>query len=147
MKNSLSIITASSQYIEAIKDLLRSERLPVDDLPPDLANFLIATDNGFAVGCVGLEIYGSYGLLRSLVVKPEYRKAKIGSELIKQLETLAKGNGLQAILLLTETAPDYFQIKGFEIITRDVVPEVVRQSSEFSHVCPASAIVMQKPIR
>jgi amino-acid N-acetyltransferase len=48
--------------------------------------------------------------------------------------------------LLTETAPGYFETKGYQQITRADVPEEVQQSSEFSHVCPQSAIVMKKII-
>lgn len=50
-------------------DLLESENLPVKDLPLSLKNFFLVRDNAMAIGVVGLEIYGRYGLLRSLLVK------------------------------------------------------------------------------
>jgi amino-acid N-acetyltransferase len=132
---------------KAIAAILSAEKLPVDDLPETLDNFLAATENGLTIGVVGLEIYGVYGLLRSLVVLPEYRGKGIAGKLIKHLESLAARSGLKALYLLTETAPEYFAGKGFQKITRAEVPDEVKQSTEFSHVCPVSAIVMKKSIK
>lgn len=147
MANTLSIIPAETRYAAAIKELLSGEKLPVDDISSDLKNFFIATDNGFIVGSIGIEMYGQYGLLRSLTVKPEYRNMKIASELVNKLEDHARLSGLEAIFLLTETASTYFERKGYKIINRDEVPAPIQKSSEFSHVCPQSAIVMVKNIQ
>jgi len=146
MANIITINTAGPTYREAIIDLLQSERLPVEDLPLNLTNFFIAMDNGFAVGAIGLEVYGSAGLLRSLVVKGEYRKMKIGASLINKIEQLGKSVGLDTIYLLTETAQQYFTRKGYFNIERKDAPALLQQSSEFTHACPASAILMRKNI-
>ena len=126
--------------------LLQSENLPVEDLPATLNNFFVALDHDNVVGEVGLKNYNNCGLLRSLVVNKEYRNEKIAQKLVKQLEEKAKASRIDCIYLLTETAPDYFAKKGYERIGRDEVPASIKQSSEFSHVCPQSAIVMQKYI-
>jgi len=141
----MEIIQTSTQK-EAIQALLLSEKLPVDDLPASLENFFTMVDNEELIGVAGLEIYGSYGLLRSLVVLPSYRGLGIAGKLIGQIESVAKTKGLAALFLLTETAPEYFAGKGFQQISREDVPEAVKASSEFSHVCPVSAIVMKKSI-
>ena len=140
------LISKAKSYREYIVTLLLSEKLPADDLPEILENFLVATQDDELIGVIGLEIYGNYGLLRSLAVKPAFRSQNIAGKLIRQVETLAASKGLKAIFLLTETAPDYFARKGYERITRNDVPDEVQQSSEFSHVCPQSAIVMKKDI-
>jgi N-acetylglutamate synthase-like GNAT family acetyltransferase len=57
-------------------------------------------------GAVVVNIYGRISLLRSLTIKPEYRKLKIGSSLIRELEKRVKNMGLNSIDLLTETARD-----------------------------------------
>jgi amino-acid N-acetyltransferase len=144
MGNQINIVPVDPIYRDAIISLLRSEKLPVSDLPPDLPQFLMAIDNGHVVGGIGLEIYERNGLLRSLVVKPEYRSMKIAAGLISELEKLARDQGLHAIYLLTETAPDYFLKKGYDIIPRSDAPESLQQSSEFSHVCPTTAVLMRK---
>ena len=132
---------------EQIAAILSAENLPVDDLPETLDNFLVATGTGKLIGVVGLEIYGGYGLLRSLAVLPGYRNKGIAGKLIERLESLAASKGLNELYLLTETAPEYFAGKAFQKITRDEVPQEVKQSSEFRHVCPVSAIVMKKSIQ
>jgi amino-acid N-acetyltransferase len=129
---------------ENVVALLTAEKLPVDDLPATLENFLVAKQNDEVIGVVGLEIYGDYGLLRSLAVSPAFRGQGVAGTLVQQIEVLANSKGLKAICLLTETAPDYFDRKGYTRITRSDVPAEVQQSSEFSHVCPQSAIVMIK---
>jgi amino-acid N-acetyltransferase len=136
-------VTNQRENIEAI---LLAEKLPVADLPAALDSFLVATENGQTIGVAGIELYGAYGLLRSLAVLPAYRSKGIAGKLIQQLEPQAKAAGLKALYLFTETAPEYFAAKGFEKITRDEVPEEIKQSSEFSHVCPVSAIAMKKSI-
>ena len=138
------IIEQVKDQREGIVAILSAEKLPVDDLPEKLDNFLVAVENATVVGVVGLEVYGDYGLLRSLAVPSEYRKRGIAGQLIDQLEILAVQKGITDMFLLTETAPEYFIRKGFQKIMRNEVPDEVKQSSEFSHVCPVSAVVMRK---
>jgi len=140
------LIEQAKNQREDIVAILSAEKLPVDDLPEKLDTFLVARDNGQLVGVIGLEVYGTYGLLRSLAVLPGYRNKGIAGKLINRLESVAKLNDLKEIYLLTETAPEYFTGKAFQKITRDEVPDEVKQSSEFSHVCPVSAVVMKKSI-
>jgi len=140
------IIEQAQDQRENIISILSAEKLPVDDLPEKLDNFLVAVENEKVIGVIGLEVYGYYGLLRSLAVPSEYRNKGIAEKLIYQLETLAVQKGITDLFMLTETAPEYFIRKGFQKITRDEVPEEVKQSSEFSHVCPVSALVMKKSI-
>jgi len=146
MRNQIDITPFNLKYREALISLLQSEGLPVDDLPQDLPNFFMVTDNSFIVGAIGLEIYDRSGLLRSLVVKPEYRKMKIAKSLVGELERQARNEGLTSIYLLTETARDYFSKIGFEETNRDEAPASLKQSTEFSHVCPSTAIFMKKKV-
>jgi amino-acid N-acetyltransferase len=140
-------ITEAINYKEDVVALLLSEKLPAADLPPTLKNFFVMIENEELIGVVGLESYGIYGLLRSLAVRSDFRNQNIAGKLMGQIETLAASEGLKAIFLLTETAHDYFSRKGYHIITRTDMPAEVQQSSEFSHVCPQSAIAMKKDLR
>jgi amino-acid N-acetyltransferase len=141
------ISAAHDESREAVVELLNKERLPVDDLPSHLDHFILAMDDSQVIAAIGLEKYEPYGLLRSLVVRPDYRNQYIAGKLIGQLELNAAASGLKEIYLLTETAPDYFVKKGYVKINRLQVPEVLMQSSEFSHSCPRSAIVMKKKLK
>src|SRR5688572_7293884 len=122
MSKHLTILPATEVHRPIIVSLLESVKLPVVDLPSDLSHFLLAIDRSNTIGIVGLEIYGNYGLLRSLVVDPYYRNEGVAGQLIQRLEEYTKRLKLETIYLLTETAAAYFQKKGFQTIQRDQVP-------------------------
>ena len=126
--------------------LLQSQQLPVEDLPSQLSDFFVAQEDGKVIGLIGMEQYGEYGLLRSMVVHPDFRNQQIAAALVDTLEQRATATGIKALYLLTETAAAYFSKKGFSTVQRDVVPDAVKVSTEFSHVCPVSATVMVKQI-
>ena len=142
--NHATITKAIAAQRQSIIQLLQAEKLPVDDLPASLDNFFVATDNNNVIAAIGVELYGDCGLLRSMVVDRDYRSKYIASQLVQELESHAKTNGVNCMYLLTETASQYFERKGYQRIARDQVPEPLKASSEFSHVCPVSAIVMKK---
>ena len=139
-------ITEAINFKDSVIAILEIEKLPVSDLSPDLENFFVALHDGKVAGVTGLEIYGDFGLLRSLVVLPAFRDQGVAGNLIRQIESLAVSKSLNAIYLLTETAPEYFKRKGYTQITRADVPSEVQQSTEFSYACPQSAIVMKKSL-
>jgi amino-acid N-acetyltransferase len=138
------IAKANKEQRQSIVSLLQSEKLPVIDLPVSLDNFFVSLDDNRVIGAIGLEQYDNCGLLRSMVVDKNYRGKNIASQLVQQLEDYATTIGIDEMYLLTETAPEYFKKKGYDQISRDEVPKPIQASSEFSQVCPVSAIVMKK---
>ena len=140
------IIDQAQPHKTAVIELLTAEKLPVADLPETLENFIVAIADAEVISVAGLEVYGNYGLLRSVAVKSSFRSQGIAGKLLRQIDALSSLKGLTALYLLTETAPYYFELKGYQKISRDEVPDTVKESSEFSHVCPISAIVMHKPL-
>jgi amino-acid N-acetyltransferase len=46
--------------------------------------------------------------------------------------------------LLTTTAEDFFRALGYARIARELAPEAIRTTREFSSLCPASSVVMVK---
>jgi len=141
MPSEIILLQATRQHRPFIETLLAAEKLP-----ERLANFSIAQDQSGIVGVIGLELYPPYGLLRSLAVSSSHRNHGIGNILIQAVEQQAADLGLTAIYLLTETAVSYFEKRGYKIVERDDTPSGIRGSSEFSHVCPVSAIVMKKTL-
>ncbi len=146
MSETINILPATDSNRQAIINLLQTAKLPVDDLPVELNNFFVACVNEVVVGAAGIELYETYGLLRSLVVNGNYRNLSIAAKLVEAVERKAVELQLAGIYLLTETAQGYFDKKGYTNINRGDVPLAVRQSSEFSHVCPVTAVVMRKDI-
>jgi amino-acid N-acetyltransferase len=103
----------------------------------------VAEEDGALIGVVGVERCGDYGLLRSAAVESNARNRGIGRKLVEQAISTAKANRLRSLYLLTTTAEEYFPTFGFEVTTRQDVPDPVRQTHEFREACPASATVMK----
>jgi amino-acid N-acetyltransferase len=82
--------------------------------------------------------------LRSVVVERDSRGTGAGRAVVAAVEEIARAQGLQAIVLLTETARDFFARLGYEPVNREGVAEDVRRSAEFSSICPQSAHCMSK---
>ena len=123
--------------------LLEAAHLPTADVPPTLADFLVAEANARMVGAIGLERYGEAGLLRSAVVDPSAQGTGLGQRLVRELLAHATARGVREIFLLTTTAERFFPRFGFERIDRSEVPADVQASVEFREACPASATVMR----
>ena len=143
----MRIIKATEQSRNEIINLLKSNNLPAGDLPEKLDEFYTAMDGQRIVGLIGMERYSHYGLLRSMVVHPDYRNKQIAKKLVQLLEQKAASSGIITMYLLTETAEKYFSRNNYQLITRKEVPEPLFRSSEFSHVCPVSATVMKKELQ
>lgn len=127
---------------EAFRSLLKASGLPADDLNFS-KDLLVGYFEGEAlVGTGGLEVYGSYGLLRSLSVKFGIRGKSVGTNITEYLIDEAKHKKLRGIYLLTENASGFFQKRGFIPVSREDVPVELKSSSEFTHVCPAGAVAM-----
>jgi amino-acid N-acetyltransferase len=133
--------------LPAILALLTAAGLPVADLQPDKqAEFLVARHNGCVIGVVGLERFATAGLLRSLAVDAEFRRHGLGVALTQALEEHATRTGLASLVLLTETAADFFSRCGYQVIPRAQAPAAVQASSQFRLCCPASAVCMTKQL-
>ena len=131
----------------AVQDLLLTADLPVDDLGPDkLSGFLIAEHDNATVGLIGLEVLGTVGLLRSLVVERSARSTGLGGKLVGALESSAEAAGIAELWLLTIDAERFFQRHNFEIVDRTVAPDEIRQTGEFSTLCPDNAYLMRKSL-
>jgi amino-acid N-acetyltransferase len=140
-----SISPAASSDLPAIVALLTAARLPVSDLQPSAhPEFLIARRDGYVIGVVGLESFGDVGLLRSLAVSDAHQRQGLGLALTQALEQRAARAGIVSLVLLTETARDFFQRHGYQSIPRAQAPKPVQASSEFRSLCPDSAVCMIK---
>jgi amino-acid N-acetyltransferase len=132
---------------QAVRNLLLASDLPIDDLGPDkLDGFLIAEDDDAIVGLIGLEIMGTVGLLRSLVVEKKARSRGVGGKLVGALESAAEAAGIGELWLLTIDAEHFFQRHNFEIVDRTAAPDEIRESEEFSSLCPGTAYLMRKSL-
>ena len=136
---------ATEKDENAIRALLAAAGLPVDDLAPaHFLNFFVARSSGTVIGCVGLEVFGPIGLLRSLAVVESYRGKGIARRLLAEIERLGRQLGVKRVFLLTTTARAFFERRGYSETSRDATPLEIRRTQEFAHLCPASAQVLTR---
>ena len=132
---------------EAAKALLAAAGLPTADLAAEhFAHFIAAGPAHAPEALIGLQPYGDVALLRSLVVSPAARGTGYGSALVAEIEAYAQQLGVRELYLLTNSAEAFFSRRGYSSLDRANVPEAIRQTAEFSSLCPASAVCMHKPI-
>jgi amino-acid N-acetyltransferase len=135
-----------------VRALLLASDLPVEDLDAEkLERFLLATAQADGreciLGVVGLESYGKVGLLRSLVVDAAARGTGCGSYLVNALERKSSAEGISELWLLTIDADGFFASRRYSSVSRDDAPSAIRDTVEFSSLCPDSAVLMSKSLR
>ncbi|MHA2379626.1 MAG: arsenic resistance N-acetyltransferase ArsN2 [Candidatus Thorarchaeota archaeon] len=144
MSEGFPIENASKKDLQRIVILLQDTDLPPDGIEPHVDDFLVIRSSHavagpeFLIGCVGLEVYENYALLRSLAVHPDFQRKGIGKQLVSRIIERAKVRGIDQLYLLTDTAEDFFRRLEFELVARQDVPAIVRQSIEFTTLCPSA---------
>jgi amino-acid N-acetyltransferase len=128
--------------ITSISQLLKRNDLPFSDIQEGQIDFIVAKNKKKIIGCIGIEKYGTDGLLRSFAIDSDFRKKGYGRELYSRLLNYGIQNGVVTIHLLTTTATDYFLDAGFIILDRSNAPEKIQNSMEFKSLCPSSAVYM-----
>lgn len=131
------------QYVEA---LLEENDLPSRDVRSKPDCFYVGYDGEDPVGIGGIEIHGSDGLLRSVVVERAARGNGVGTALCDALETEARAEGVGTLSLLTTTASEFFAARGYLGAERSDVPATIRETTEFADLCPTTADCLMKSL-
>jgi amino-acid N-acetyltransferase len=140
----LKIAVSNTERQQAI-NLLQQHKLPVSDIDDDKLLYLLINDEK-VIGTAGLEIFEDCALLRSVSVLKEEQGKGYGKVINEQIESYAKESGINCLYLLTTTAKDFFDKQGYCVIKREESPEALKQTAEFTSLCPSSAVVMKKRI-
>jgi amino-acid N-acetyltransferase len=64
--------------------------------------------------------------------------------LVDSIIEVARGKGITRLFLLTDTAEDFFKKRGFVVVTRENVPDDMKQSIEFTTLCTSSPSMMRE---
>lgn len=129
--------------LEKLQQFLKKNKLPSQDVKLEGSLYFTYQDeHENIIGSGGLEVYGKNALLRSLAVDEHHRNKKLGVSIVNDLMAKAKSLNIENLFLLTETAREFFEKKGFQDIARTEVPEALRNSTEFTSVCPSTAACM-----
>lgn len=146
MTGALPILRPCRDDLPALVALLAQAGLPHDDLAPHLANFTVAEVDGELVGAGGYEAAGpGIALLRSFVVRPDWRGRGLGRRLFDAVVATADAAGRADLYLLTTSARDWFAGLGFIPVPRESAPAAIRATRQFAGACPASAALMRRP--
>jgi amino-acid N-acetyltransferase len=133
--------------LHAAVALLRSAKLPTEDITErHCEHFFYLGPASTPEGLVGLELFGDVALLRSLVVLDAIRGTGAGSRLLSHAESHARAQGVAGLYLLTTTAEPFFAKRGYRRTARESAPRAIRETREFSGICPASSAFMIKQL-
>ncbi|MEO5583228.1 MAG: GNAT family N-acetyltransferase, partial [Saprospiraceae bacterium] len=121
---SLEIKPAEVIDLGFIRKLLVAHSLPTTDLIASPIDFLVALDSDENIrGCIGMEVYGEDGFVRSFAVDESIQNKGLGAALLERLTERSRSKGIRNLHLLTTTAETYFQKKGFIKTDRQDAPE------------------------
>jgi amino-acid N-acetyltransferase len=127
--------------------LLEAQGLPISDITDEhLEHFFYIGSDGSPSGLVGVEIYGTNALLRSLVVTDTARTQGIGASLVQHAEDYAASHSVADMYLLTTTAESFFERRGYRRVDRTQAPRAIQSTPEFASLCPASSAFMIKQL-
>jgi N-acetylglutamate synthase-like GNAT family acetyltransferase len=134
---------ATPSDLKGLKNHLSEAKLVLAGIEEHLEHFWLLFDGDDLIASAGLEIYGSVALLRSVAVNANRQGQGLGRQILQKILEYALSLGIQKLVLLTETAPSYFERYGFKQIARENTPQAVKASTEFKGACSDSAIVMR----
>jgi amino-acid N-acetyltransferase len=128
----VAITRASAEDLGGVVSLLESLQLPAAGVADHFGNFFVAREkNGRLAGAIGLERYGTLGLLRSAAVVPRLQKSGVGSKLTRLQIAFAKADRLTELVLFTPTAKDFFARFGFVRANREDYSTQLKASSQW----------------
>jgi amino-acid N-acetyltransferase len=137
---------ASAEDLIAIRALLERSGLPTSDLESARPEFAVVREGAQVIAAGALQRFGSSALLRSVVVAPDRRATGLGQAIVSELERLASAARISRLILLTQTATDFFARQGYRVIERSSAPKDMQGSEEFRSLCPSSATCMAKSL-
>lgn len=139
----ISYREAHDSDLTTIHSILKSQNLSTESLGTGKTEFFLALQDNTTVGVAGFEYYREDVLLRSVAVPSDLQKKGIGSQLVDWMITLAKQKEKNRIVLLTESAENFFARKGFVTIARSSINnDSMNQSSQFAGGCCSKAACM-----
>jgi amino-acid N-acetyltransferase len=138
--------TATQADSARIIALLQANDLPTSDLAECRPEFVVIEDGAELVGTGGVQIFGDAALVRSVAIAAGRQKTGLGSSLLVELERHASALGVRQLVLLTQTAEQFFARYGYVRVERASVPPPIQTTAEFRSLCPSSAVCMAKQL-
>ena len=127
----------------AVTELLARCGLPNADVGAHLEHFNVARDDDRVVGVIGLEVHGTRGLLRSLVVAEDRRGRGMTRRLYAAALVTASRIGLSELYCMS-TMEGYFELLGWWALAPDEVPPEIRGSEEYRALASVATCMMRR---
>jgi len=145
-ETALTLRQADEGTIGYVERVLARNGLPERDVRSKPDCFYVASAGDRRVGIGGLELHGPAGLLRSVVVEEPHRGAGLGTALCAALEARASAEGVETLYLLTTSATEFFDDRGYVAVDRCDAPDAIRGTTEFEALCPTTATCLRKSL-
>jgi amino-acid N-acetyltransferase len=142
MENDIVYRQAQEADWPLIAGLLAGTGLQLVGAREHLKHFLVALDEYGLVGCAGLEHYGNTALLRSVAVAESERGKGIGQNLVERLLLKAQQEKITTVVLLAQSAEEFFRKFEFTEIRFDRLPQSIHDSVEFKFAAPDATTAM-----
>jgi amino-acid N-acetyltransferase len=139
----LTIESGSQADLPEVLSLLATAGLSGSGVAEQIANLLVAREDGRLVAVAGLEDHRVAGLIRSVAVAPDQRRRGLAGRLVQALIARSRTLGHGAVYLRTQTAEEYFRRFGFRpVAVGDVAPEVLASGQFRGEECESSVTMM-----
>jgi amino-acid N-acetyltransferase len=136
------IIPLRPTDLAQLEALLKGNHLPTEDCAEQAQHYCASYAGDELIAAGAIEPVAQCGLLRSVVVREDYRGRGLARRITTHLLNQARDEGRVAIYLLTETAQTYFADLGFVPMARADAPKAVSRTRQFASLCPDSASCM-----
>lgn len=123
-KNGINYEIAETLDYKALMDLFMRNGLEVteeDPVPTDIVKGWKADIQGLLIGGCVLSLRQEDFIIDGIAIESEYRKSRLGSELLHRALDEAKKMGGKSVYLVAK-APGFFRKHGFGTIERDDAP-------------------------
>lgn len=135
--------TAREADFPLVTGLLTHVGLPLVGVKEHFPRFLVACDEFGLIGCAGMERYGAYGMLRSVAVAESERNQGCGQTLVEKLLLKAQGEGVRQVVVMAGDSVEFFKKFEFQPIRREMVPEPLKDSTEFKQAPEATPMTLK----
>ena len=134
--------SASGPDLPHIATMLHHGGLAAGAARERLGRTMVAEADRAPIATASWERFDRSGLLRSVAVTPEVRRAGAGTVIVAATLKRMLEEGIRDVYLVTESAERFFAECGFKTIERDELPEEITKHPQVTRECPASAPAM-----
>jgi len=133
---------ASGPDLPHIATMLHQGGLTAGAARERVGRTMVAEADRKPIATASWERIDGVGLLRSVAVSSEYRRAGAGTIIVAATLKRVIEEGVREVYLVTENAERFFAACGFRVIDRDQLPEGIEKHPQLVRECPASAPAM-----